>query len=351
VTVLEEIAGRHAARRRRRRRRILFGVVPVVVVVLGAIGWFLLEAYPLGSPGPDAVFYVHDGEPFSQIVGTLAGKGVIGSGVAFRLDMLISGGTPNVAPGWYAVPTSSSFSSVRAALVNGPNALAIQVVGGETTRELRNVLSEVEDQQFAAGFYALARNGAVRSAFQPRPHASLEGLLAPGTYVLVHGERPQTLLRQMIDRFDAVARSIGLVPGTRRHGLGAYQLVVAASIVEKEGYYAFNMPKTATVIFNRLARGMPLQMDSTVEYALGIDGGPITSRTESYHSAYNTYLHLGLTPTPICSPSTTALRAVLHAPSGPWLYFVVVSQDGTMAFSSTFAEQLKNEQLAASRGL
>lgn len=350
MSVVEEISGRHAARRRRRRRRLLLGLVPVVLVV-GALGWFFLEAYPLGSPGPDAVFYVYTGEPFSQIVGTLAGKGVIGNGVAFRLDMLVFGGTPNVAPGWYAVPTSSSFSSVRAALVKGPNAYAIQVVNGETTREMRNGLSAVENQQFAASFYALARNGAVPSPFQPRPRASLEGLLAPGTYVLVRGERPQTLLRQMIDRFDTESRSLGLTPSTQDHALGAYQLVIAASIVEKEGYYAFNMPKTATVIYNRLVRGMPLQMDSTVEYALGTDGGPITSRTESYASPYNTYLHVGLTPTPICSPSMPALRAVLHAPPGPWLYFVVVSQDGTMAFSSTYAQQLRNEQLAASRGL
>ena len=127
--------------------------------------------------------------------------------------------------------------------------------------------------------------------------------------------------------------------------------MTVASIVEKEGYYPRNMPKTATVIYNRLAQGMPLQMDSTVEYAIGQDGGPVTSHTESIRSPYNTYLHTGLTPTPICSPSSDALRAALHAPSGPWLFFTLVDTDGTMAFASTFAQQLANERIGATHGV
>jgi UPF0755 protein len=111
------------------------------------------------------------------------------------------------------------------------------------------------------------------------------------------------------------------------------------------------MPRVATVVYNRLARGMPLQMDATVEYATGQDGGPVTHATESIHSPYNTYLHTGLTPTAICIPSTEALGATLHAPSGPWLYFTLVDKTGTLAFATTFAQQLANEALGARRGV
>jgi UPF0755 protein len=169
--------------------------------------------------------------------------------------------------------------------------------------------------------------------------------------VLVPNEAPATLVTQMVDRFAARAASVGLTPSTTLHGLDAYELVTVASIVEKEGYLAKNMPKVATVVYNRLAKGSPLQMDATVEYATGQDGGTVTHQTESLQSPYNTYLHTGLTPTPICIPSTQALDAALHAPSGPWLYFTLVDRDGTLAFSQTFAQQLANEQLAASRGL
>jgi UPF0755 protein len=122
-------------------------------------------------------------------------------------------------------------------------------------------------------------------------------------------------------------------------------------VVEKEGYVAVNMPDVARVIYNRLAQDMPLQMDSTVLYALGQDGGPVTPQDLKIESPYNTYLNKGLPPTPICMPSGTALTAALHPPAGAWLYFVLVDKDGRMAFSDTYAEQQANEQLAQSRGL
>jgi UPF0755 protein len=111
------------------------------------------------------------------------------------------------------------------------------------------------------------------------------------------------------------------------------------------------MPYVARVIYNRLARGIALQMDSTVLYAIGQDGGPVTAQDLKIRSPYNSYLTKGLPPTPICMPSPTALSAALHPPAGGWLYFVVVKKDGTEAFSDTFAGQLANEQLAKSRGL
>jgi UPF0755 protein len=96
---------------------------------------------------------------------------------------------------------------------------------------------------------------------------------------------------------------------------------------------------------------MPLQMDSTVLYALGQDGGPVTSQDLKIQSPYNTYLNLGLPPTPICMPSSDAIDAAVHPPPGAWLYFVLVDKDGRMAFSDTYAEQLANEALGKSRGL
>jgi UPF0755 protein len=155
----------------------------------------------------------------------------------------------------------------------------------------------------------------------------------------------------MIGSFNHLAAKVGLTPSTRLNGLDAYQLITAASIVEKEGYYPSNMPKVARVIFNRLARGGSLQMDATVLYALGQDGGTVTPAMLKIKSPYNTYLSSGLTPTPICVVSSFSLNAILHAPEGPWLYFEVIDKSGDEAFSTTFAQQLANERLAASRGL
>jgi UPF0755 protein len=318
--------------------------------VLAAPAWFLFNAYPIGGTDAPVAFEVVAGEPIGQVISDLAAKGVVSSGLAFRLDLLVSG-TPTVQPGWYSIPTSSSFSAVKNVLANGPNAQAVTVVTAEASWEVAQNLASIEGAAFALKFESFVHNGTVPSPFQPTPHTSLEGLIAPGTYVLAPGETPKDLLVQMVDKFVTRAASVGLTPSTALHGLNADQLVTVASIVEKEGYLARNMPKTATVVFNRLARTMPLQMDATVEYALHQDGGKVTHATESVRSPYNTYLHLGLTPSPICIPSTEALDATLHAPAGPWLYFTLVDASGTLAFASTFAEQLANEALAARRGL
>jgi UPF0755 protein len=155
----------------------------------------------------------------------------------------------------------------------------------------------------------------------------------------------------MVGRFTAVAQSVGLTPTTTHLGHDAYAMITMASIVEKEGYLERNMPNVATVIYNRLSDNMPLQMDSTVLYALHQDGGTVTHAMLETPSPYNTYLTTGLPPTPVCVPSRAALAAVVHPPAGAWLYFTVVDRTGTEAFSTTFAEQLANEKLAAERGL
>jgi UPF0755 protein len=163
----------------------------------------------------------------------------------------------------------------------------------------------------------------------------------------------QTQLTEMVNRFNQQAATAGATPAVAASlGLSPYQLVTVASIVEKEGYMpTSNFGPVARVIYNRLAAGMKLAMDSTVLYSLGQDGGPVTQADLQLNTPYNTYLHSGLTPTPICFPSVAALRAAVAPPPGNWLYFVVVQKDGTEAFSATFAGQQANEALAQSRGL
>lgn len=321
----------------------------VVLVIVAPVAWFLFEAYPIGGSGAPAMFEVTAGESIAQVVDAMAQKGIVGSSLAFRIDLMVTG-TPSAQPGWYVLPTSSSFSAARNLLVNGPNAHALGTYTGQTNLEIAQALSSIAGGTFASRFLDLARAGSVPSPYQRAPGTSLEGLVAPGLFVITKGETPRDLLTQMVRKFDRRAAAAGITPSTSVNGLDAYEILTVASIVEKEGYLPLNMPKTATVIYNRLARGMPLQMDSTVLYATGQDGGTVTHATEQFPSPYNTYLHTGLTPTPICIPSIEALAAALNPPPGPWLYFTLIDKtSGAMAFAKTFAEQLTNEQLFAER--
>ncbi len=322
----------------------------VVVVILGFTLWYQLESHALGPPGKQVIVTVHQGESAGSVVDTLSQKGVIGSSWAFRFSELFHG-TPTVLPGSYAMHQNQTFAEVRAQLDAGPNIYPVDVRPGFTLSEVAQKVGEIPGHT-PGTFEKAASSGAVHSIFSPPGSNNLEGMLGTGEYLVLPGETDLTIVQDMVARFDRDAQAVGLSTATAAaQGMTPYEVITVASIVEKEGYYTFNMPKVARVIYNRLAQNIALQMDSTVLYAIGQDGGPVTSADLKIQSPYNTYLTKGLTPTPICMPSTHALSAALHPPPGAWLYFVLVQKNGVMAFSDTFAEQQANEQLAKSRGL
>ena len=344
---------RRAARRARvRRRRRIVAVVggSLLVLVLAFALWYELESHALGPRGKQVVVTVREGESFDSVISSLSEQGVIGSSLAFRISDFFHG-TPTVLPGSYALHQNQTFSEVRALLAAGPNIFPVDVRPGFTLSEVAAQVDDIPGHK-SGGFQAAASSGAVHSVFSPPGSNDLEGLLGTGEYLVLPGESDLTIVRDMVNRFDANATVQGLSTASAAAlGHTPYQVITVASIVEKEGYYTFNMPKVARVVYNRLARDIPLQMDSTVLYALGQDGGPVTPQDLKVQSPYNTYLTNGLPPTPICMPSNAALNAALHPPPGSWLYFVLVQKNGVMAFSDTYAEQLANERLAKSRGL
>jgi UPF0755 protein len=256
-----------------------------------------------------------------------------------------------VEPGQYYLRKDDSFGDILGVLGAPPNVLALQIPPGFTVPEVSARLEAAGYENLGTAFQALATSGSVRSPFQPPLSKNLDGLLGAGDYQVLPVESAGSLLNSMITKFTSSAAQAGLRPGQTVNGLDAYQVVTVASIVEKEGVIAKNLAKVSRVIYNRLAREMPLQMDSTVLYSLGQDGGPVTPADLQIKSPYNTYLNTGLTPTPICFPSAGALDAALHPATGQWLYFTLVSEDGTEAFSTTYAGQVAAEKLAQQRGL
>jgi UPF0755 protein len=346
------VAGRSELRRQReRRRRILTGIGgAVLVIVLAFVFWYELQSHALGPAGRRVVVQVKAGESMSSVVGQLSADHVIGSGLAFRISDLWHG-SPTVVPGEYALHENLTFAQVRTILNGGPNIFVVDIHPGLTLNEVAEQVGNIPGHS-TSSFTRVAASGAVRSVFSPTGSNNLEGMLGTGNYTVQPGESDTTLLTAMVHRFDTQAAAAGL-SATSAAALGQtpYQVIIAASIVEKEGYIPKNMPDVARVIYNRLASGTPLQMNATVLYSLGQDGGAVTSKDLQLQTPYNTYLNVGLTPTPICSPSPDALEAAVHPPAGAWVYFVLVRKDGTEAFSVTYAEQLANEKLAKERGV
>ncbi len=320
----------------------------VGLFVLGVL-WFALQAYPIfSSASTYVIVQVNPGDSVATIASKLHSQGVIGSPFAFRLDSLVEG-NPTAVPGNYQFRQGSSFSTVRSILNGAPNVVAINARPGLTVREIATTLSTELSGTWAATFLSATQNLAATSGWTTQ--SNLDGLIGSGTYVITPGTTPAQLAATMFHRFETQARASGITQSTTLDGLNAYQLVTAASIVEKEGYYTVNMPKVARVILNRLKAHQALQMDSTVLYALQLDGGKVTTSMLQTRTPYNTYLNVGLTPTPVCVPSADAFNSIMHAPPGTWRYFVVIDKAGHEAFSTTYAGQLANEELARRRGL
>jgi UPF0755 protein len=329
---------------------VLLVAAPLIVVVAAVTLWYQLNEHALGPEGSQVVIIVRNGEPTSDIIDALSAKHVIASTLAFRLSDVLDG-TPSIAPGGYALHENQAYGQIRQVLTGLPNIFPVTIEPGYMLSEVATRVGSVPGHD-ANAFAHTAASGVVHSIFSPVGSNDLEGMLGTGNYLIVPGESDTQILEAMVTRFDDQAVAAGLSRSSASAlGLTPYQVITTASIVEKEGYIAKNMPDVARVIYNRLAHGTPLQMDSTVLYAIGQDGGPVTPQDEQIQSPYNTYLNVGLTPTPICSPSPDALSAAVHPPAGAWLYFELVDKDGTEAFADTYAQQLANEQVAKSRGL
>ena len=339
---------RHVRAQRHTGRWILLGAFALLVAL---IGYYELENHAVIASGSgDSVVTVTSGESASQVFGDMASKNIIGSATMMRLYVTIHG-TPTILPGSYQMPQASTFGAAATLLNAGPNIIPIDVPAGFTFQEIVNRIAAFGATRVADQMLTAEKSGAVRSPFEPSSMNNLEGLVAPGEYLIKPSDTGTSVLEAMVNRFVSLAAANGLTPTSSMNGLNAYELVTAASIVEKEGYFPINMPKVARVIYNRLAKAMPLQMDSTILYALGRDGGSVTPADLAVASPYNTYLNRGLPPTPTCMPSGQAINAVMNAPEGAWLYFVVINKAGLEAFSNTYAEQLANEAIARAAGV
>lgn len=168
-----------------------------------------------------------------------------------------------------------------------------------------------------------------------------EGYLFPATYPVTSGTTPQSLLEYMADTAVQHFDADHIAEGARRNGVSVYQTVTIASIVQAEADTVADMGKVARVVYNRLDRGMPLQMDSTLNYALNRSTLHTTEGDTKIDSPYNSYERKGLPPTPIGNPGEQAMTAAINPTPGAWLYFVTVAP-GDTRFTSSYTEHQKN---------
>lgn len=289
----------------------------------------------------DIHFTVPEGASLTTIGIDLQKADVIKSTKAFQKAIEKYDGNPTVQAGTYQMRTQVPAVSALNRLTHPEKYLihnTIQVLEGLRLSDQIAVLAKetkISSKQYNAALKKPQQLG-LPSWAGNKP----EGFLFPDTYELNDHATATSILKQMTGRFNSVADSIDLTSRAKAMHVSPYQVVIVASIIEKEVRRPADRPKAARVIYNRLAHKMPLQMDSTVHYAVHkSDKVTTTDADRANPSAYNTYKHVGLPPGPIAAPGKASLQAAANPTPGNWMFFVTVNPDtGETKFASTLAE-------------
>ena len=242
-------------------------------------------------------------------------------------------------------------------LVQGPDAKVIKsfdltIPEGLSRREISKLVDDSEvdgDYLSASGQPEVLRRA--RRYGMPRRSKTVEGYLFPATYRLPVGAPASELVDQQLDAFRDNFRRVDL-GSARRRNLSRYDVLIVASMVEREAALARERPLIAAVIYNRLRRGIPLGIDATIRYAENNWSRPLRQSELDRDGPYNTRLRRGLPPTPIGNPGLASMRAAARPASVRYLYYVRKPGDsGAHAFSTNEAKFMRDvERYQASRG-
>lgn len=302
-------------------------------------GWHYLVIPALYSER--VIFEVKRGEPLEAVLHRLHERDLLDHPTLDAWILRILGKDRELKAGRYLLIRGlPDYYTLRTLLRGSELGTRVTIPEGSTLRDIARILAQRIGVDSGA-FLRVARDTAfVRKLFEeydlpgPLP-PSLEGFLFPETYFLPQGADPEIAAEILFRRFVRQVRP--LLPRMDSLGISLKDAVTLASIVEAEAQWRREMPIIASVYWNRLKRGMKLEADPTVLYALGRHKNRVTYRDLQVDSPYNTYRVKGLPPGPICSPGLHALRAVLYPAETPYLYFVA-RPDGTHHFSRTYAE-------------
>ena len=313
-------------------------------------------AQPAGSGTSPVAFTIAPGEGATAIAGNLRAAGLLDNTELFLNYLSYYGLDGGLVAGAYQLDPQATIPELAEALGSGRSrTLELSFLPGWRSEEMANYLSVVGAAQIdAAAFSDIVRSrGGVAGRFgflSSLPDgASLEGYLFPDLYVITAETTAAALIDLMLARFDeqvtpAMRQAYGAL------GLSLRDAVILASIIEREAVLVEEKPLMAAVFLNRLAAGMPLQADPTVQYALGfVDGtwwkAPLSAADLQVNSPYNTYLIPGLPPGPISNPSLASLLAVANPADVDYLFFVLdcaAATPGAHVFSVTYEEHLAN---------
>jgi UPF0755 protein len=298
-----------------------------------------------GSGSGSVTVQVKEGASGAVIATTLQEHHVVKSTRAFVKVYNGEARASSIQPGFYQMRLKMSSKAAMALLLDPKSRAGNQITIPEGKRavEIFELLSKKTGIPLK-DFQAVAKrtDGLGLPSYAD---GELEGFLYPGRYDLDPNGSARKIVQQMVDAFNKEASSSDLEGKAKEAGLDPRKVLTLASLAQAEGGKPSDLPKISRVIYNRVKVGMPLQFDTTVLYALNKRTLTVTNKDLGVKSPYNTYLHKGLPPGPICSPGPDAIEAALSPKSGDWLYFVATDPTHKITeFAVTDAQRQKLEQ-------
>jgi UPF0755 protein len=338
----EPPAGGSPTRSRARRVRVgrlIVALTGLLVILLGA--WFLvslLQPAKGDGEGRKVRVVVPRGAGVAEIGDLLERKGIVANSFFFQTRARLAGRTGSLKPGSYRLRRDMSYTAVLDTLEKGtpPSIVVLTIPEGRSRREVaRLVRGKLEGDYLRA-----TRRSRV---LDPRDYGAerardLEGFLFPATYELKRGKPMRALVEQQLSTFRQKLEGADM-RYARNKNLTRYDVLIIASLVEREVQVPKERRLVASVIYNRLKQGMPLGIDATVRFVTGNWERPLRQSELANPSPYNTRRGPGLPPGPIGSPGLASIEAAAHPARTGYLYYVVKpGGNGAHTFSRTDAE-------------
>ena len=304
------------------------------------------------SAGVEQVFEIALGESASSVAQRLADQVLIANAEAFRTYLLYTGLDLQLQAGKYTLSTAQTPVQIARSLLDPtPKEVDFHILAGWRIEEVAAALPTSGLNISPQIFLAAAGSPPADFPFlpSPLPPSGVEGFLYPDVYTLPRSLSASEFVQILLERFQQQMNT-EIQQGLNRQDLSVYQGIVLASIIEREAIVESEMPLIASVFHNRLSRGMKLESDPTVQYAIGFNAqqgtwwtNPLSLQDLKIDSSYNTYVYTGLPPGPISNPGLAAWRAAAFPAESPYLYFrAACDGSGRHKFARTFEEHLAN---------
>ena len=324
--------------------------VALLVASLWVKSWIDDRLDPSGDEGRELLVNIPQGASTNDIARILEEEGVVPNSTVFRYYLRYKD-SGDFQAGNYVLNENMSVWRAKDVLLAGPapgpadDALRVVLPEGLTLAQIqRELLAQLptfdaEDLARALAFPPL------RSDFQPA-NSTLEGMLFPDTYLLdaATAEDEAALVVRLVNQFDTVASEVGLDAAPDTVGVTPYEVVIVASLIEKEALIDEDRAKIARVIYNRLGLGWPLQIDAAVRYAVNKPSDPLTLSDLAVENPYNVYNRTGLPPGPIAAPGRESLIAALNPSDGFWLFYA--RTDDPVPGAHTFSANAEGHEAA-----